>query len=113
MLEELKQAKTEARNARDSEAKVQRKLADSETDLKRANEETERATKEAEQAKDDAQAARESRAEAENKLADTERARVAAEGREQACQSAAKSQNGLGARLRSLFGHKPSSPQNP
>jgi len=109
MQEELKQAKANAQTARDSEAMAQRKLADAETDLERAKEEAGRATKEAEQAKDDAQAARTSQADAENKLADAERARMAAEDREQACQSAAKSQPGLGARLRSWFGHKPSS----
>jgi len=110
MLKELKQAQADARNARDSEEVVKRKLADAEADLKRAKDEAVRATKEAEQAKNDAQAARESQAKAENKLADAERARVAAEGREQACQSAAKSQPGLGTRLRSWFGRKPSNP---
>ena len=110
VLEELKQAKADARSARDSEATAQRKFADAETDLGRAKEEAGRASKEAEQAKDDAQAARKSQGEAENKLADAERARVAAEGREQACQTAAKSQLGFGTRLRSWFGHKTSSP---
>ena len=117
MLKELnqakadaKQAKADAQNARTSEAMAQRKLADAETDLKLAKDEAGRATKEAQQAKDDAQAVRKSRAEAENKLAVAEAARVAAEGREQACQSAAKRQPGLGERLRSWFGHKPSNP---
>jgi len=110
VLQELKQAKADARNARDSESTAQRKLADTEADLERAKEDAGRATKEAEQAKDDAQAARKSQGEAENKLADAEKARVAAEGQEQACQSAAKTQPGLGARLRSWFGHKPSNP---
>ena len=110
MLKELKQAQADARDARNSEEVAKRKLADAEADLKRAKDEAVRATKEAEQAKNDAQAARESQAKAENKLADAERARVAAEGREQACLSAAKSQPGLGTRLRSWFGHKPSNP---
>jgi len=110
MLKELKQAQADARNARDSEEMAKRKLADTEADLKRAKEEAERATQEAQQARADAQAARESQGKAENKLADAERARAAAEGREQACQSAAKAQPGFGARLRSWFGHKPSNP---
>ena len=109
-VKELQRAKVEAIHLRVSEELAQRKLADAEADLKRAKDEAVRATKEAEQAKNDAQAARESQAKAENKLADAERARVAAEGREQACQSAAKSQPGLGTRLRSWFGRKPSNP---
>jgi hypothetical protein len=113
MVKELQQAKVDAINARASESMAQRKLTDAEADLKRAKEEAGRATKEAEQAKEDAQAARESRAEAENKLAAAEAARVAAEDQEKACQSAAKSQPGNGGWLRGLFGHKPSSPQNP
>jgi hypothetical protein len=109
-LKELTQAQTDARNARASEEMTRRRLADAETDLKRANEEAGRATQETQQAKADAQAARESQAKAENKLADAEKARMAAEGREQACQNAAKAQPGFGARLRSWFGHKPSNP---
>jgi len=112
-LKELKQAKADALNARASEGLAQRKLADAEADLKRTKEEAGRATKEAEQARADAQVTRQSKAEAERKLALSEAARVAAEGREQACQSAAKSQPGFGARLRALFGHKPSNPENP
>jgi hypothetical protein len=113
MVKELQQAKVDAINARASESMAQRKLADAEADLKRVKEEAGRATKEAEQAKIDAQTARESRAQAENKLATAEAARVAAEDREQACQSAPKSQPGFGGWLRGLFGHKPSNPQNP
>ena len=109
-VKELQRAKVEAIHLRVSEELAQRKLADAEADLKQAKEEAGRATKEAEQAKMDAQKARESQAKAENKLADAERARAAAEGREQACLSAAKSQPGLGTRLRSWFGRKPSNP---
>jgi hypothetical protein len=112
MLKELnqakadaKQAKADAQNARTSEAMAQRKLADTETDLKRTKDEAGQATKEAQRAKADAQAARKSQADAENKLADANAARVAAEGREQACQSTS-----LGARLRSWFGREPSNP---
>jgi hypothetical protein len=111
MVKKLQQAKVDAINARASESMAQRKLADAEADLKRAKEEAAQATKEAEQARNDAQAAREAQAKAENKLADAERARVAAEESEKACQSAAKSQPGLGARLRSWFGHNLSSIQ--
>jgi len=111
---ELQRAKVDALNARTSEAMAQRKLADAEADLKQAREEAGRASKEAEQAKMDAQKAQQSKAQAESKLAISEAARVAAEGREQACQSvAAKSQLGLRGWLRGLFGHKPSNPENP
>jgi hypothetical protein len=48
--------------------------------------------------------------EAERKLANAEAARTAAEEQEKACQNAAKSQSGLGARLRSWFAHKPPNP---
>ena len=109
---ELEKAKTDAENVKASEA-MARKLADAEAALQRAKEETGRATKEAEQAKADAQVARELKAQAERKLADAEAARMAAEGREKACQSAAKSQPRLGARLRGWFGHKESNPKNP
>jgi hypothetical protein len=88
-------------------------LADVEGELKLAKEEAARVTKEAEKAKADAQAARKLRADAESKLAIAEAGRVAAEGREQACQSAAKSQPGFGRWLRRLFGHEPSNPENP
>jgi chromosome segregation ATPase len=110
MVKELQQAKVDALNARTSESMAQRKLADAEADLKQAKEEAAQATKEAEQAKMDAQKARESRAQAENKLAAAEAARVAAEGREEACQNDAKTQPGFGERLRSWFGRKPSNP---
>jgi hypothetical protein len=110
---DAKQAKTDAQDARISEQMTQGDLADVEGELKLAKEEAARATKEAEQAKADAQAARKSRADAESKLAIAEAGRVVAEGREQACQSAAKSQPGLGGWLRRLFGHESSSPENP
>jgi hypothetical protein len=112
MRKELEKAKTDAENVKASEA-MARKLADAEAALQRAKEEAGRATKEAEQAKADAQVARELRAQAERKLADAEAARMAAEGREKACQSAAKSQPQLGTRLRGWFGHKESHPKNP
>ncbi len=106
-LKELEKAKTDADTASEAMA---RKLADLETALQQAKEEAGRATKEAEQAKADAQVARELKAQAERKLADAEAARMATEGREKACQSAVKSQPGLGARLRGWF--KRSSPTN-
>ena len=109
-VKELQRAKVEAIHLRVSEELAQRKLADAEADLKQAKDEAAQATKEAQQAKADAQAARKSQAAAESKLAIAEAGRVAAEGREQACQSAAKSQPGLGTRLRSWFGRKPSNP---
>jgi DNA repair exonuclease SbcCD ATPase subunit len=116
-LKELERVKADAQKARASEATVRGKLASAEGDLKRAKEElqrtkdeTGRVTKEAEQAKADAQSAREAQAKAENKLVDVEAARTAAEDREKACQDAAKSKSGVGARLRSWFGHKPSNP---
>jgi hypothetical protein len=93
-------AKADAQNATASEALAKRKLADAEAALQRTKEEAERATNEAQRAKADAQAARESEATAKRKLADAEAARTAAEGR---CQSAPKSQPGLGARLRKWF----------
>jgi hypothetical protein len=114
-------AKADAQNATASEALAKRKLADAQATLQRTKEEAERATNEAQRAKAalqqtkqeaeratneaqrakaDAQAARESEATAKRKLADAEAARTAAEGR---CQSAAKSQPGLGARLRKWF----------
>jgi hypothetical protein len=106
-LKELQRVKADALNARASEALTQR-------DLKRAQEEAGRATKEAEQAKADAKAAREAKAEAERKLADAESARTAAEERQRASESAAKSEPGLitwlPSWLRSWFEHKPSNP---
>jgi hypothetical protein len=116
-LKELARVKADAQNARASEATVRGKLASAEADLQRAKEELQRTkdeagrmTKEAEHAKADAQSARESQAKTENKFANAEAARTAAEEREKACQVAAKSKSGLGARLRSWFGHKPSNP---
>jgi hypothetical protein len=116
-LKELARVKADAQNARadeqkarTSEALAQRKLADTEADLKRAKEETARVTKEAEQAKNDAQSAREAQAKAESKLVDAERARTAAEERLKASESAAKSQTGFGARWRSWFGQRPPNP---
>jgi hypothetical protein len=105
-LKEIEKAKTDAESAKVSEA-MARKLADAEATLQRTKEEAERATNEAQRAKADAQAARESEAAAKRKLADAEAARTAAEGREQACRSAAKGQPGLGARLRGWFGQRP------
>jgi hypothetical protein len=96
LAEELERAKADAQNATASEALAQRKLADAEAALQRTKEEAKRATNEAQRAKADAQAARESEAAAKRKLADAEAARTAAE----ACQSAAKSKPGFGARLR-------------
>ena len=113
MVKDLQQAKVDAINARASESMAQRKLADMEADLKQAKEDVERANNEAKQARVDAQKARQSKADTERKLADAEAARTAAEEREQACQSAAKSQPGFGAWLRRLFGNKPTNPQNP
>jgi hypothetical protein len=110
---DAKQARTDAQDARISEQMTRGDLADAEGELKQTKEEAARATKEAERSKEDAQAARKSRADAESKLAIAEAGRVAAEGREQACQSAAKSQPGLGGWLRRLFGHESSSPENP
>jgi len=109
-VKELQRAKVEAIHLRVSEELAQHKLADAEADLKQAKDEAAQATKEAEQAKMDAQKARESQAKAESKLAIAEAGRVAAEESEKACQSAAKSQLGLGTRLRSWFGRKPSNP---
>ncbi len=104
-MRELERAKSEAESAKTSEALVRRKLADAEAALQRAKEETGLATAEAERAKADAKAARDTEAAARRDVAVAEAARVAAEGREQACQSAAaKTQSGFGARLRSWFG---------
>jgi predicted phage gp36 major capsid-like protein len=107
-LKELQRVKADAQNARASEALAQRKLANAEADLKRAQEEAGRATKEAEQAKADATAAREAKSEAERKLANAEVARTAAEERQRASESAAKSKPGLStwlpSWLRSWFG---------
>ena len=110
IVKELQQAKVDAINARASESTAQRKLTNIEADLKQAKDEAAQATNEAEQAKMDARKARESQAQAEKKLAAAEAARVAAEGREEACQNAAKAQPGFGERLRSWFGRKPSNP---
>ena len=84
---ELERAKSDVFTAKASEALAQRKLADAEAALQRVKEEAGRATAEAESAKADAKAARESEETAKRKLADADAARVAAEGREQACQS--------------------------
>jgi cytochrome c2 len=113
MVKELQTAKVDAINARASESIAQRKLADTEADLKQAKEDVGRANKEAEQARADARVARQSKAQAERKLADAEAARTASEEREQACQSATKNKAGFGAWLRELFGRKPSNSQNP
>jgi chromosome segregation ATPase len=113
MVKELQQAKVDAINARASESTAQRKLANTEADLKQAKDDAARAAKEAERARADAQSAREARARAENKLADAEAARTAAEEQEKACQSAAKNQPGFSAWLRGLFRPKPPNPQNP
>jgi hypothetical protein len=83
MQKKLKQAKTDAEIARASEATTQRKLADTEANLKQAKDEAARATKEAQQAKADAQAAQQSKAEAERKLAESEAARTATEEQKQ------------------------------
>jgi hypothetical protein len=116
-LKELERVKADAQNARASEAMVRGKLASTEADLQRAKAELQRtkdeagrATKEAEQAKADAQSARDARAKAENKLADAEAARTATEERLKASESAAKNQEGFGARLRGWFGHKSPNP---
>ena len=76
---ELQQAKVDAINARASESMAQRKLADTEANLKQAKDEDARATKEARQAEADDQAAQQSKQEAEGKLADSEAARTATE----------------------------------
>ena len=97
MVKELQQAKVDALNARTSKSMAQRKLADTEADLKqakdeaartikeaqqakadaeadlkRAKDEAGRATKEAQQAKADVQVALQSKVEAERKLAESE-----------------------------------------
>jgi hypothetical protein len=129
------QAKSDAFNAKASGEIAQRKLADAEAALQRAKDEAGRASAEAErakvalqQAKDearlatedaarskaDAKAARDTEIELERKLTAAEAARVAAEGREQACISAAKkSPSGFGTRWRSWFGHKQPDNKNP
>jgi hypothetical protein len=110
---EAEQAKSETQSAKASEAIVQRKLADAEAALQRAKEEARRATAEAERSKADAKAARDTEKALEHKLTDAEAARVAAEGREQACHSAAKNQPGFRARMRSWFGPKEPDAKNP
>ncbi len=111
---EVEQAKADAQAAKASEAVAQRKLADAEAALQRAKEEAGRAIAEAERAKVDAKAARDTEAAARRDVAAAEAARVAAEGREQACQSAAaKAQSGFGARLRSWFGPRQPDAKNP
>ena len=110
---ELEGAKSDVFTAKASEALAQRKLADAEAALQRVKEEAGRATAEAERAKADAKAARESEETAKRKLADADAARVAAEGREQACQSTAKKESGFGARFRSWFKPKPPDTKNP
>jgi hypothetical protein len=116
-LKELERVKKDAQNARASEAMVRGNLASAQAELQRTKEELQqtkdaagRATKEAEQAKDDAQSAREAQAKAENKFADAQAARTAAEERLKASESAAKNQEGFGARLRGWFGHKSPNP---
>jgi hypothetical protein len=102
---EIERAKSDAQVARASEALAQRKLADTETALRRARDDVERAKADAERAKADAQAARESEATVKRQLADAEAARVAAE--KKVCQS--DEGQGLGSRLRRWLG-RPSSP---
>jgi hypothetical protein len=80
---ELNQAKADAENARASEATTQRKLADTEANLKQAKDEAAQTTKEAQLAKADAQVALQSKAEAERKLAESEAARTATEQQKQ------------------------------
>jgi colicin import membrane protein len=110
---DAEQAKSDAQAAKASEAIAQRKLADAEAALQRAKEEARRMTAEAERSKADAKAARDAEEALKRKLSDAEAARVAAEGREQACQTAAKAPTGIRARLRSWFGPKESNPKNP
>ena len=78
MLKELQQAKVDAINARASESMAQRKLADTEADLKQAKDEAAQASKEAQQAKVDAQATRQS-TEADLKRAKDEAGRASKE----------------------------------
>jgi hypothetical protein len=78
MVKELQQAKVDAINARASESMTQRKLADTEADLKQAKDVAAQAAKEAQQAKTDAQAARQS-SEADLKQAKAEAARATKE----------------------------------
>ena len=87
-----------------SEALAERKLADAQAALRREKQEAGQASAAADQAKANARAARESEETAKRKLADAEEAKIAAEGREQACERAANTEPGLGARLRSWFG---------
>jgi hypothetical protein len=109
MVKELQQAKVDAINARASESMAQRKLANTEADLKQAKDEAARATKEAQQAKADAQVARQSKAAAERKLAQSEAARTATQSQTDPLGTWLR---GLGAWLRvGLFG--PSNPENP
>jgi hypothetical protein len=68
----LPPTKVDATNTTVSESEIQRKLADTEADLKQAKAEAGRAAKEAQQAKADAQVALQSKAEAEHKLAESE-----------------------------------------
>jgi hypothetical protein len=113
MMREVERAKAEAQAAKDSEALIQRRLSDAEAFLQRVKEEAGRAAAEAERANADAKTARESEGEAKRKLADAEAARVAAEGREQACHSAAKTPSGFGARFRSWFRPRKPDAKNP
>ncbi|MGB8631205.1 MAG: hypothetical protein WCD69_17780 [Xanthobacteraceae bacterium] len=76
--EELQQAKVDAINTRASESAAQRKLADTEANLKQAKDEAARATKEAQQAKAAAQSERQS-AEANLKQARDDAARATKE----------------------------------
>ena len=113
MVKELQQAKVDAINARASESMAQRKLANTEADLKQAKDEAARAAKEAQQARADAQAARQSKAEAERKLAESEAARRVTEAKKHSQTDPLGTWlRGLGAWLRvGLFG--PSNPENP
>jgi len=131
---DLERAKTDAFNAKTSETVAQRKLADAETALQQTKEEAKRATAESERAKAalqqakeearratedaqrskaDAKAARDTEIELERKLADADAARAAAEGREQACLTAAKTPSGFGTRFRSWFRPKQPDSQKP
>jgi hypothetical protein len=131
---DLERAKSDPFTAKASEAVAQRKLADAETALQQAKEEAKRATAESERAKAalqgakeearratedaqrskaDAKTARDREIELQHKLADADAARVAAEGREQACLTAAKTPSGFGARFRSWFRPKQPVGQKP
>jgi hypothetical protein len=131
---EVELAKSDAFNAKALEAAAQRKLADAEAALQRvqeeasrakaeaerakaalqqAKDEARRATEEAQRSKADAKAAQDTKIELQRRLASADAARVAAEGREQACVSAAKAPSGFGSRFRSWFRSKPSEGEKP